>query len=610
MPDWLDRFTHALADRYRLERELGHGGMATVYLAQDLRHHRPVAVKALRPDTAVALGHERFLREIGIVAGLVHPHIVSLLDSGEAAGVLYYVMPFLPGESLRARVGREGELPVADTIRIVRGILAALEYAHGLGIIHRDIKPENILLAGPDAQVADFGIARAVAQAAGSNLTETGMAVGTAAYMAPEQAAGDPKVDHRADLYALGVLWYEMLAGANPFAGLTPQQQIAAHFTRVIEPLDALRPAVPRAIAEIVARCLEKRPADRWQHASEITRRLDAFLAGASGATVLRAEPEPLLKSFRLTEELLGRLAGGFDPRMPGDTISYLDNGTISDVLVCYLPRWSIDPEEYSGLLRKTRYRAIAPALFGFDGGRRYRPSLPVADHFVLLGGLLHEVARATEARHVVLVGFSTGADLVLRMAAADPAQIGTRIDGALSLGGNISRETAFLSAVLAEMGDAAKEDDALPFLRRVGNSQPTLQDWLDVSEYLLRMVRRFRSDFPVLRDFAAGIAGPLEVGGPATFVGWYQAAARNGRRLRCVFEDNSIYRDLVRRLQLGSKDKNLLGADYQPGSIVVEPGTGHFDLEAAELVERHLEQLVEGLVRRPPSPPASPQSP
>src|SRR3989304_747314 len=219
MHDSLPTLQTALAERYRLQHELGRGGMATVYLSEDVKHHRHVAIKVLRPELAAALGPERFLREITVTAKLDHPHILPLLDSGEAAGFLYYVMPYVEGETLRDRLTREKQLPLDDALAITREVANALGYAHSRGIVHRDIKPENILLAGGHARVADFGIARVVAEAAGERLTVTGIAVGTPAYMSPEQVAGEQDVDGRSDLYSLGWGVYEMLAGEPPYVG-------------------------------------------------------------------------------------------------------------------------------------------------------------------------------------------------------------------------------------------------------------------------------------------------------------------------------------------------------------------------------------------------------
>src|SRR2546428_6580001 len=225
MPDTFQRVAEALAGRYRVERELGAGGMATVYLAFDVKHHRKVAVKVLRPELAAALGGDRFTREIETAAQFQHPHVLPLLDSGEASSFLYYVMPYVEGEPLRDRLARHGELPIHDAGKILVEIVDALAYAHAHGVAHRDIKPDNVLLSGRHALVMDFGVAKALSEAPGrQRLTTAGIALGTPAYMAPEQAAADPHLDHRVDVYAVGALGYELIAGRPPFtAGPTPK---------------------------------------------------------------------------------------------------------------------------------------------------------------------------------------------------------------------------------------------------------------------------------------------------------------------------------------------------------------------------------------------------
>ena len=272
----IDPLAAALADRYRIERELGSGGMATVYLAEDVRHHRKVAVKLLHPELSAVLGSERFLKEIELTAGLQHPHILPLFDSGSAQGQLYYVMPFVEGETLRARLERERQLPVRDAVRIAREIADALAYAHARGVIHRDVKPENILLQGGHALVADFGIALAVQQAGGQRITQTGLSLGTPQYMAPEQATGEKSVDARADVYALGVVTYEMLAGEPPFTGPTTQSVIARVLTTEPAPLGQARRSVPAHVAEAVHTALAKLPADRFDGATEFAAALGA----------------------------------------------------------------------------------------------------------------------------------------------------------------------------------------------------------------------------------------------------------------------------------------------------------------------------------------------
>ncbi len=292
MTDAVQRLASALADRYRIERELGQGGMATVYLAEDLKHRRKVAVKVLRPELAATLGPDRFDREIEVAARLVHPHILGLLDSGEAEGFFYYVMPYVEGETLRDRIARSGELPVHEAVRLLGEIADALAVAHKAGVVHRDIKPENILLSGRHAMVMDFGVAKAVTEASGrQQLTTAGVALGTPAYMAPEQATADPHLDGRVDIYALGVLAYEMLTGLPPFHGLNPQQTLAAHVTQAPVVVGQRRPGLPALLESVVMRCLAKRPADRFQSADDIVAVLEPLATPSGGMTPTHTQP-------------------------------------------------------------------------------------------------------------------------------------------------------------------------------------------------------------------------------------------------------------------------------------------------------------------------------
>ena len=309
MTDAPDRLKSALSDRYAIEREIGSGGMAAVYLAQDLKHERQVAVKVLRPELAAALGPDRFLQEIKIAASLNHPHILPLLDSGTVeeqgtteapsgrppvrpSAFLYYVMPYVEGESLREKLAKEGELPIGDAVRYLKEVVDALAEAHSRGIVHRDIKPDNVMLRGRHALVTDFGVAKAVSEATGRNaLTTAGVALGTPAYMAPEQAAADPHIDHRADIYAVGAVAYELLTGRPPFTGTTPQELLAAHVTQAVEPVTKYRESVPTALADIVMKCLEKKPADRWQTAEELLPHLEALATPSGGTTPATTAP-------------------------------------------------------------------------------------------------------------------------------------------------------------------------------------------------------------------------------------------------------------------------------------------------------------------------------
>ena len=287
--DFQEQLQQSLGDAYRIERELGGGGMSRVFLALETALQRRVVVKVLLPELAAGLSVERFRREIHLAAQLQHPHIVPLLSAGESVGLPYFTMPYVDGESLRARLLRERELPVPHAVRVLRDVAAALAYAHTQGVVHRDIKPDNVLLAHGVAVVTDFGVAKALTVSTGPDsparhpgLTSMGITLGTPAYMAPEQGAADPGMDHRVDLYAFGVMAYEMLTGEPPFTGPSPQAVLGAHIAGLPRPIGASRPGIPPLLAHLIMKCLEKRPADRPQSADEVIGTLD-MLSTPSG---------------------------------------------------------------------------------------------------------------------------------------------------------------------------------------------------------------------------------------------------------------------------------------------------------------------------------------
>jgi serine/threonine-protein kinase len=312
--DSLDRLRAALSDRYTVERELGRGGTATVYLATDLRHDRPVALKVLRPELASVLGPERFLREIRTTARLTHPHILPLLDSGDVDGTLFFVMPYVAGESLRERLEKEKQLPLEEALRIAREVADALSYAHAQGVIHRDIKPENILLESGHAVVTDFGIARAIDVAGGERLTETGIAVGTPTYMSPEQASGSRELDARSDLYSLGCMLYEMLAGDPPFVASDSRVLLARHLMDPVPPLRTVR-AVPSGVASAIDKALNKAPADRFGS------------AGALRDALLHTESEPRERGSSIAVLPFANLS-------PDPDDEYLSDGISEEIIV------------------------------------------------------------------------------------------------------------------------------------------------------------------------------------------------------------------------------------------------------------------------------------
>jgi len=403
LADLLARLQPALADRYTIERELGRGGMATVYLAQDLKHRRRVAIKVLKPELAAALGPERFLQEIEIAAGLTHPHILPLYDSGEATGLLYYVMPYVEGETLRNRLDRAGQLPVAEAVQITREVADALSYAHRHDVVHRDIKPENILLEAGHAVVSDFGIARAITAAGEEKLTGTGIAVGTPAYMSPEQAAASARVDERSDIYSLGCVLYEMLADEPPFTGPSAESIVRQHLAAAPPRVSAMRAAVPPAIEEAIVRALAKTPADRFASAAEF---VEALAAPAQRVRATGRRTSRLAAGVGLAATLVAAAAGFFVLSRPHRTPA-LAGGTGQSIAVLPFVNVSGAPqEEYlsdgiseeliNALSKLPQLQVVArPSSFAFKGKnedvRQIGQALQVA---TVLGGSVRRAAN------------------------------------------------------------------------------------------------------------------------------------------------------------------------------------------------------------------------
>jgi Tol biopolymer transport system component len=398
----------ALADRYTIDRELGAGGMATVYLAHDLRHDRDVAIKVLHPDLGAALGAARFLSEIRTTARLQHPHILPLLDSGDADGLLYYVMPVVKGETLRARLDRERQLSVPDAVRIAEEVADALEYAHSAGIIHRDIKPENILLHGNHALVADFGISLALQHAGGQRLTETGLSLGTPQYMAPEQAMGEKSIDGRADLYALGCVLYEMLVGEPPFTGPTAQVIVARAMVETARSPMTVRPSIPVTVNDAILTALERLPADRQPSAA----RFAAQLQGADGAGKThshRVRPSIRRGRIGLLAVLAVALIGGL-------LIGRLWHAPRTDTVVTFNPQ-TFTPQRVTNARfspdgRTILYSAVidtsGPQLFVIrpDYGRPEPLRMPRTNLLaVSSGGEVAVVVRANQLFHRTCIG-------------------------------------------------------------------------------------------------------------------------------------------------------------------------------------------------------------
>ena len=611
----LDAITAALAGRYSIERELGTGAMATVYLARDLRHSRDVAIKVLRRDLTATLAGERFLREIEIAARLQHPNILGLIDSGRNDDVVYYVMPYVEGESLRTRLEREGELSIATGLKILTGVAEALAYAHARGVVHRDIKPENILLteypgrkggAHSHALVADFGIAKAITTAAearpGSNsLTDIGVAVGTPTYMSPEQASADPHGDHRADIYSFGIVAYEIFAGAPPFAGPTAQHVVAAHMTQPAEPLSAVRLAIPPEIEELVMRCIEKRPADRWQTADDLMMQLDRMaLPPELGTRRVGARAKLVERFFRLTPEVCRRLdRRTLDPRLLGAEMRYVDNQAPSDTMIFCLHGLAQDDTVFDRLMRESPHRAVGMTMFGFEQSPRQRIPLALADHATLTLELIREVVAREHPRQVILLGFSSGADLFLQMLASPQyRERPVTVSGLLGFSPNLSLETCFVTSVFARL-HGGHEQAILGDLRQFAADARSLHEWLNVNEYLVRTLRKFQADSDVLQRYAADMVRMYEERGMDQFIDWFRAATEQVQQVLLVFEDTDTIRRLLQQLRLRNLDEGVLGDKYRDDSLVIESGADHFDLTDPDRLVKHIDDLLDRLATR-----------
>ncbi|HEU5181033.1 MAG TPA: serine/threonine-protein kinase [Candidatus Polarisedimenticolia bacterium] len=594
------RIAESIADRYRIERKLGAGGMANVYLARDLRYDRDTAIKVMRPELAETLGVQRFLREIRLLAHLQHPNILSLVDSGEAGGLVYYVMPYLAGGSLRDRLNHERELPIADAIQILREAAGALAHAHSNGIVHRDIKPENILFNAGHVQVSDFGIARMISgdnpdHELATTLTAVGLTMGTPQYMAPEQAAGDPNTDHRADLYALGVLAYESLSGAPPFVAGSAAQLSMLRLTQEPAPLSRQRSSVPAALEEAVRRCLQVRPADRWQSAEELLAALDRAVRPDGTSISGSRRGGTITARMPVTETLARKLdRRSFDPRMIGDSLEYLDNQAESDVLVMMLNAVWLDGSDFETHLRTLPYHCIAPTLYGFEPRPRYRMALPLRDHILFLSELLSVTVKESNPSLVIVVGFSASGDFVLQLASSTPAGVRAP-DGVLALGPNQGVETCFISRVLAklESNDPVK---LLAALRTISETASSVDEWMLLNGYLGRIMARFRDDLSPLCRLGRDLVQPFERDGPEAFAQMYREAAARARLVRCVFEDTDTCKGLLRTVLTDHMDRQILGEHHRDGSLLIEPTPSHFELIQPERIAAHLAAMVEEL--------------
>jgi serine/threonine protein kinase len=574
--------------------------MATVYLAEDLKHERQVAIKVLRPDLAAVMGVRRFLAEIRTTANLQHPHILPLHDSGEADGFLYYVMPFVQGESLRQRLDREGLIDVADAVGIARQVADALSFAHRKNVIHRDIKPANILFQDQQPLVADFGIALAVTAAGEGRLTETGISLGTPHYMSPEQATGQDNLTPCSDIYSLGAVLYEMLTGEPPHTGATVRSIIAKLLSEEPTRPRTLRPSVGRELDSAVMKALAKDPVDRFQEADAFARCLGEMLRepthGDSGPTPSTRQVSE--RGFRLTTGVCRQIdRQELDPLMIGDQLLYLDNQVPSDVLVVYLHGFGGDHNTFEKILRSSPYRSLAVTLYGFEPDATRRAVLSLESHCAILREFLRYLVKNEEPQATILVGFSSGADVGFALLDSWPEDQPFILDGFLGIGCNLNLDTCFVSGVLA--GQTSPDaSEILPSLRKNAARAETIGEWLNIHEYLVYILRKFQSDLSPLRVHGQEIVAPFRDGGNP-FPSWFRMATGKARTLRCVFADTEMESKPVKRLLVANLDSNVLGDAYREEAIQIEPGADHFDLIHPKRVHRHLLEMLQEMQAR-----------
>jgi tRNA A-37 threonylcarbamoyl transferase component Bud32/pimeloyl-ACP methyl ester carboxylesterase len=597
MVDFQERLQRDLAATFTIERELRGGGMSRVFLAEETRLGRKVVIKALTPELAEGISAERFAREIKLAASLQQANIVPVLAAGQAAGVSYYTMPFITGQSLRDAVSA-GPVAIRVGFSILRDVLRALAYAHGAGVVHRDIKPENVLRSGESAVVTDFGIAKALEVSRNQtviSLTGFGTVIGTPAYMAPEQAAGD-SVDHRADLYAWGIVAYELLTGVHPFADRTSARALfAAHMSERPPALTAKRSDVPSTLQRVIERALEKDPEKRPASARELLAEIDSVATPLTGshARPSAAHANIVERTFRVSDDVCRRLDRSLlDPRIIGGEMKWLDNGRASDVLVACIHGTGLDGEMFRETLQTLPYRSIAPTFFGFEPRTKRRVPLTLEAHLALICELLASVITELEPTRTILVGFSSGGDAVMRLASTKETAF--TIDAVLAMGVNLSADFTWLTRRLARV-QSVNQAGLLEDLKTIAQSADNVQEWLNVHEYLVKLLRKFQDDMEPLRVVSSGYSRPFEES-PDVFAAWYRAVSARVPVVTCTAEDTALCRRVIEDLRLRHIDRGLLGEQYRHDSLQIEADADHFDLVTPDRVDRHLQAALSRL--------------
>ncbi len=588
--------------RYEVTGKLGEGGMGVVWRAVDRSLGREVALKLL-PE-AVADDADRLARlhhEARVLASLSHANIATLYGLEEVGGQAFLVLQLVSGADLQERIAR-GPMPVDEVVDVAVQICDALAAAHAAGIVHRDLKPSNIRLdASGTVKVLDFGLAkawqrRAPARDGDASSTPTrvpeatvaGMVLGTAAYMAPEQARGG-EVDNRSDIWSFGVVLWEMLAGAPPFRGATVADLIAA-VLREEPPWERLPSHVPDSLRRLLRRCLRRDPARRLHHI--VDARLELEEAREPSPRTSAATPtRTTARAWTLSSELCRRLdRAHLDPGIIGDQLHYLDNGRRSDVLVAYLPGFGFGHGTFERVLEQSPYRGIAISPYGFQESCRRRIPLPFADHLTILRAFLAHTVAEIWPKVTILVGYSSGGDVAMRLVAE--GGVGPDlVSGLLSISPNLDLGTCFVSLRVARVTDGRQ---LLDVVREVAAAATTPQEWLALVPYLSELMRKYHADMAALRRHALDITDPFHTDGDSPFAGWYRAVKDAAVPLRVVFAGVDGEQRPLRQTLLGQVDRQILGPHFDHGDIVSEHDCSHLDLMDPDLITRHTEALLE----------------